>query len=69
MNLSLTKGQYKLASEFFNDVAKGLFLGTVAGQAFVANLDVTSRLLFVFGQTLMSLLSLFLALSCYKRSE
>jgi hypothetical protein len=65
--MSLSRNQYKLLSNFFNDIAKGYLLGIAAGQAFIS--DINLKVIYTFVWFLIALLYLGLALVCVKRTK
>lgn len=65
----ITKSQYFLLSSFFNDIAKGLFLGNAIGQVFAPEITLLERIGFSIAWTLITLLFLFLALLFTKKGN
>jgi len=60
--MELTKSRLTTLSSFFNDVSKGLLLGTVAGQAFTTSENLVLRSISVTLGFAVSMFFLFIAL-------
>lgn len=67
--MMLVKAQYKTLANFFNDIAKGYFLGPIAGNVVLATTNFFTRMLFTFFWMAASLLFLYVALIFSKESE
>jgi len=65
VKIYLSTEQYKILSEFFSDLAKGLILGAIIGQGFILKLTgfirVTSSIFWVLGGCLFLFFALYFA--------
>jgi len=67
--MAFTKSQFKTLADFFNDIAKGYFLGSVAGNAYLPTTKPLTRLGYSFAWIIASLFFLSLALICSKEAN
>jgi len=68
--LGISSAQSSTLREFFNDIAKGLFLGAVANPAFPSSTSVSVKLMILAAGLILSafLLSIALYFSNYKEN-